>query len=435
MVAALVAAPAPAEGQGGEWPTLAGLGLEYVSSSGAFQVSLSGQLDLESMHVTADRWAGLVGGTGADSVPTNWRAACADCHVTESVRQQGKGGLVSAHRLRLFADIFLGDHVYTLVEVRSDRGPAPANSYIRARVEQAFVRLTDGSGALGAQVGRFASPFGAYALRHLTVVDPFLRPPLPYDYRTTMSSSHVPPGAAGFASWKSWPELFRLPGTPPIWSVPYQWGAMLFGRAGPIDLRAAAINSAPSSDPDAWGLDWDRLRSPSWVVGARSKLSASVELGASYNRGPWMEEITAGAILPAPGAPTPSFRDYEQEMVSVDFALARGSWMARGEAILDLWEVPNLSERPKELLYTLELQTDLAAGFFAAGRVGYIDFRPVDLGGGSGRADWDHDVHRVEGSLGYRLVRNGGLLLSAYRQGAGAGGDTNLVGARVWWAF
>jgi hypothetical protein len=32
-------------------------------------------------------------------------------------------------------------------------------------------------------------------------------------------------------------------------------------------------------------------------------------------------------------------------------------------------------------------------------------------------------------------VRNGGVLVSAYRQGAGSGGNTTLVGARVWWAF
>jgi hypothetical protein len=402
-------------------------------------MSLSGQLDLEAMLVTADKWAGLVGGTSADSVPADWQAACADCHRTESVPHHGKGGHVNAHRLRLFVDIFLGDHVYTLVEVRSDRGPSPSNGYVRARVEQAYVRLVDGSGGFGLQLGQFASPFGAYPLRHLTVVDPFLRPPLPYDYRTTMSSSHVPPDMDGFVSWKNWPELFRLPGAPPVWDVPYQWGGMLFGRAGPVDLRVAAINSAPSSDPDAWGFDWDRFRQPSWVVGVRSKLTASLEIGASYNRGPWMEEFGAGTILPPPGAPAgappASFRDFDQEMVSFDVAFARGSWMARGEAMLDLWEVPNLSERPKELLYTLEVQKDLTAGLFAATRFGWVDFRPVRAWAGAASSDWDDDVWRAEGSVGYRVVRNGGVILSGYRQSAGEGGDTNLLGARIWWAF
>lgn len=436
LVACLLAsAPGAASGQGGELPTLRDLGLEYVSRSGFFQVSLAGQLDLESMLVGEAKWAGLVGGTSADSVGADWRQACADCHIVEAVPHHGKGGHVNAHRLRLFADLFLGDHVYSLIEVRSDRGSAPANGYVRARVEQAYLRLTSGGGAAGIQVGRFASPFGSYALRHLTAIDPFLRPPLPYDYRTTMNSSHAPPGMEGFVSWKRWPELFRLPGAPPVWDVPYQWGGMLFGRLGPIDLRLAAMNSAPSSEPDAWSFDWDRFRKPSWVFGARAKPFASLELGASYNRGPWMEEIRVGTVGAPPGTPGPSFRDFEQEVASFDFALARGTWMARGEAMLDLWEVPNLGERPKELLYTLEVQKDLAAGLFAATRLGYIDFRPVELGPGLGRDDWDDDVHRVEASLGYRMVRNAGVLLSAYRQSAGEGGTTTLVGARLWWAF
>ncbi len=413
---------------------MSGAGIEYISRSGGVQVSLSGQLDLESIVVGGDRWGGLVGGPGADSVPATWKLACAKCHGAKNVPRVGEGGHVNAHRLRVFADIFLGDHVYSLIEVRSDRGEAPANRYIRARLEQAYVRVVSGGGGLGVQMGRFASPFGAYPLRHLTVVDPFLRPPLPYDYRTVMNSSHVPGAVGGLLEWQDWPELFRLPGVPPVWDVPYQWGGMLFGRIGPLDLRAAAMNSAPSSDPDAWGFDLDRFRRPSWVLGARAKVSASLEVGASYNRGPWMEEFTAGSVSAPPGSATPTFRDFDQELVSVDFQYARGPVMVRGEWMLDLWEVPNLAERPKELLYSLEAQTDLSAGLFAAARWGFVDFRPLQSGT-SGREDWDADVHRLEASVGYRFVRNAGALLSAYRQSARGGVSTPLVGARLWWAF
>jgi hypothetical protein len=195
-------AQSPAAAQGGEWPTLSGLGVEYLSPSGAFQVSLSGQLDLESLLVAEDRWGGLVGGSGADSVPADWVSACADCHRAEAVPKHGRGGHVSAHRLRVFADIFLGDHVYSLVEVRSDRGPAPSNGRVQVGLEQAYLRLVGGGGTVGVEVGRFASPFGAYAPRHLSGGDPFLRPPLPYDYRTIMSYTHAPPDAAALVSWE-----------------------------------------------------------------------------------------------------------------------------------------------------------------------------------------------------------------------------------------
>ena len=433
LAALLFALPVTAAAQGGAWPTLSGAGVEYMSRTGFLQVSLSGQLDLEALHVGSHRWAGLVGGEGADSVPANWMTACADCHTQQDVEQEGKGGEILAHRLRLFADVFLGDRVYALVEARSDRGHAPSRGSIRARIEQAYLRVAGGSGSMGVQAGRFASPFGAYALRHGTAADPFLRPPLAYDYRTIMNRSHAPGGAAGFLTWQEWPELFRLPGVPPVWDVPYQWGALAFGRLGPLDLRAAAMNSAPSSKPDAWGLSSERFEHPSWVFAVRGKPSASLEIGASYNRGPWLDEITSGTIQPL-GGEARSRWDFDQEMVSADVGFARGSTVLRGEVIVDRWEVPNISSRLTEVGYNAEVQTDVTAGVSAAARVGYIDFRRLSGGSGS-PVDWDRDVVRLEASLGYRVVRNAGVLLSGYWQDAGRGGTTVFSGLRIWWAF
>ncbi|MEQ1856006.1 MAG: hypothetical protein ABL963_06015 [Longimicrobiales bacterium] len=432
-ILALLGAPLSVSAQGGAWPTLSGAGIEYLSRSGFLQVSLSGQLDVEVLHVGLDRWAGLVGGESADSIPADWMTACASCHSTENVKQVGKGGEILAPRLRVFTDIFLGDKIYALVEVRSDRGHAPARGSVRARVEQAYLRVSDGEAALGVQAGRFASPFGSYGLRHLTQADPFLRPPLGYDYRTVMSRSHAPGSTAGFLTWQDWPELFRFVGLPPVWDVPYQWGAMAFGRLGPVDLRVAAMNSAPSSKPDTWGFSMDRLEHPSWVAAARWKASPSLELGLSYDRGPWLEEVTAGTFQPVGGS-VPSRWDFDQELISADVAFARGATVVRGEVILDAWEVPNLGSPFEERIYHAEVQRDLVAGLSAAARVGYIDFLAHD-GGSGASGDWDEDVVRIEGSLGYRIVRNGGALVSGYWQEATGGRATTLAGLRLWWAF
>jgi hypothetical protein len=429
--------PASGGAQEGEWPTLTGAGLEYISGSGLLQLTLSGQLDIETLYVH-DAWAGLVGREAGEQPIPDAQSGCPRCHV--GMGYPGDGGDLTAHRLRLFADIFLGDHVYSLVEVRSDRGHAPADGDVDVRIEQAFLRLVTTSGALGVQAGRFASPFGSYAQRHLTTVDPFLRPPLAYDYRTLMSRNLAPRDAAILLDWKEAPEFLRKPGAPPVWDVPYQWGAMAFAGLGPIDLRVAAMNSAPSSDPAAWRWAWDRLRDPSWVAAARARLSASLDLGVSYNRGPWMEPLTGGTIQPPPGAPPgtapPSYRDFDQEILSADFTFARGPIVLRAEAMLDRWALPNVEHRATERLYNLETQWDLAAGFFVGVRAGYIDFRPMEDGLG-GASDWDHDVVRYDGSVGYRLARNAGVVLSAYRQlqSEAADGDTHLAGLRLWWGF
>jgi hypothetical protein len=121
-------------------------------------------------------------------------------------------------------------------------------------------------------------------------------------------------------------------------------------------------------------------------------------------------------------------------MISIDFVLARGPTVLRGEVIGDAWEVPNVADRLRELAYHAEVQRDLIAGLSAAVRAGYLDFRAVDPGTGT-PADWDEDVLRLEASAGYRFVRNGGVTLSGYWQDAGTGGETTLSALRLWWAF
>lgn len=432
----LLAAASPGRAQMPELPTLAGMGLEYISRTGFFQVSLSGQLDLEALHIVND-W---------ESPPADG-TVCDACHVDVGRAFREGEGTIQAYRLRIFADLFLGDHVYSLIEVRGDRGRETFGGATRGRLDQAFVRFSTASGAAGAQVGRFASPFGSYALRHLSVIDPFVTPPLLYDYRTVANRWRVPGSAEAFLRWKDAPHEVDFPGAPPIWEVPYQWGGMIFGRFGPLDLRAAAMNSAPSSQPNAWKLEWSRFERPSWVLAARWKPATSVELGLSYDRGPWMGAPTAGTILPPPGAqpgtPAPGWRSFDQEIVAADVGFARGATMIRAEAILDRWQVPNVSDTPTELGFTVEAQRDLAAGLFAAVRAGRLDFRPIEDGLGAaspypgGRTDWDHDVSRYEASLGYRLTRNAGLILSGYQQiqDGGVDGDTRFVGLRLWWGF
>lgn len=382
-------------------PTLRDLGAEYISPTGAFQVTLSGQLDLEGLSFSGQN-SGLAYG----------------------------GGELLAPRVRLFTDLFLGDHLYALLEVRADRGEAPTVGVWEARVEQAFVRYSDRRGLLSLQFGRFASPFGSYATRHLTPGDPFVRPPLPYDYRTLASRYRAPPSTTTFLDWTLDPATYRHDGAPPIWGVPYQWGAMASGASGALSYRAAAMNSAPSSEPEAWGFDVDRMKHPSLVLGMGLRVFPSLELGASYNRGPWLEEITLGALREGQDR-----WDYAQEMASFDVTYARGPVVARGEVIRDRWQVPNLPEDPVEWGYSAEVQTDVGGGVSVGARLGWLDFRPVTEGNGA--REWDFDLVRYEASVAYRLARNAGVLSSfaLNRQRSETDVDDDLWAVRLWWAF
>ncbi len=386
---------------GGGLPTLEGLGIGYESPSGRYQVSWSGQLDLGLLSLSKEH-VGLASGKGVLLYP----------------------------RLRLFTDVFVGQHLYGLLELRADRGEAPARDPVQGRVEQAYVRLSDASGKMSLQVGRFASPFGSYAERHLTPQDPFVRPPLPYDFPTVVSRTTVPSSPSAFLSWRDHPETRRWTGTPPVWGVPYQWGAMAMGTVGRVSYRVAAMNSAPSSEPAAWSFDTGRLRHPSWVLGLHVPLSPSIAIQASYDTGPYMDAVTSGTLPPGR-----SRWDYRQSIWSTTVALARGPVMANAEILHDTWQVPNVGSNIVEIGYVGQFQSDLAAGLSAAVRWSYLDFRPwTDT---PGAAKWDYDVARYQASLAYRVAKNVGVLASAltdvYR---GYGGPSHdLFALRWWWAF
>jgi hypothetical protein len=258
-------------------------------------------------------------------------------------------------------------------------------------------------------------------------MDPFVRPPLAYDYRTLIYRSWVPEGPAEFLAQRDPGNGWRAWGAPPVWGVPYQWGAMLMGGMGPLSLRFAGMNSAPSSEPDDW-YELDVVEKISWVAGVQAAVTAGLSLGASFQHGPFMETPTS-APPDHPGymaAPT-----YDQTMFSADATFARGRFVTRAEFIHDAWEIPNLADDVVELAYSVETQMDLAAGLSAALRWGRIDF--IEYAG----VDWDWDVDRYEGALGYRFAMNAGIL-SSYALTRDAGpvdADDDLLSVRLWWAF
>ncbi len=404
LAAAILALPRGARAQTGGLPTLQQLGVAYQSPSGFYQISWSGQLDLELLSMTQEQ-IGLVRG----------------------------GGTFLAPRARLFSDLFAGQHLYGLLELSADGGEAPTRGLLEGRVEQAYMRFTDSGGTFALQAGLFANPFGSYAGTRLTELDLFVRPSLPYDYRTVISPAVVARNPAAFQTWRDDPAVFRAIGAPPVWQVPYPWGLMAMGTVHQLSYRAAVVNSAPSSEPRAWHPDAARFRHPSYIGALRVALSPALAVEGSYDAGPYMSPIEFGT-LPAGRR----YWDYSRYIWSADVTYARGPMIASAEYLHDRWEVPNVGSDLVERGYVASVQSDLSAGVFAALRWSYLDFRPWnDVNGGHWTDDWDYDVARAEASLGFRFARNVGMVGSLLmdRQRTANAPRANLAAVRWWWAF
>jgi hypothetical protein len=331
-----------------------------------------------------------------------------------------------AGRLRLFTDIFAGDHVYAMIELRADRGEAPASRAVKARLEQVFVRITPGARArVQLQAGKFAAPFGGYAARHHTVEDPFIRPPLSYDYRTLVSPTIVPAATAGFLNWKNEAAARRARGAPPIWNVPYPWGALFSTSTGNLALRAAVSSAAPSSAPE----EWQRLRAPSYVLGASYQIVPELRLGLAWSRGPYLADIEAGSL--PEGAAT---EDFVQEIWNAEAVFTRGRTTVRAELFLDRWQVPNLSTDARDVSWYIESSYDISAGLFVATRWNEIRFNKLPSNGFE--ETWDHNARRIQFGAGYRILHNTGVRAEyILNRTQGVDPPDNLWAVQGWWSF
>ncbi|HET7463450.1 MAG TPA: adenylate/guanylate cyclase domain-containing protein [Longimicrobium sp.] len=386
-------------------PTFEELGIGWTSPDGSLQVTPSGRIEVEGF-VPGDQYRGLIDATDAFA---NLRAS-------------------------LFVDVFAGQRVFGSVELRADRGEAPADRPLRGRIEQAYLRVTPlPSANLSIQAGKFVSPFGGWPQRHASPAqEAFIRPPLPYDYRTVVSTTAITAGPAGFQTWKNRPEIFRHLGAPPVWAAPYQVGAMLTGGWKALSARAAVMNSAPSSEPGEWNSIGAGEHGPSYVAHAEVKVIPELRLGVSYDRGSYLQDQTTLNPLP----PGEGVDHYKQVLWGFEGTFARGPVEARGELLLDTWDVPNLADYPRDVSFYLESKVKLTAGLFAAARYSGIRFDKVDNGAG-GRERWDYPVDRLQLAAGYRLGRTTELRAEYMLNSTDAppAGSDDLFAVRWSWSF
>ena len=370
LAVALLAGASPATAQA--LPTFEELGIGWTSADGTFQVTPSGRLDLE-LFAPGEVPVGLIPETGPFV-----------------------GGRVS-----LFLDLLAGRHLQGSIELRADRGEAPRDDGIETRIEQAFVRVIPSARVdLAIQAGKFVSPFGGYPQRHHTAADPFIRPPLPYDHRTMVTTKIVPGRAARWLQWKDEPETFRAIGAPPVWGVPYQVGAMVSGGWRGVSGRVALMNGAPSSEPEEWNDVFQAGHGPSWVAHLGVRIAPELRVGVSYDVGAFLVDE------PENGVPAGRrVSDYTQEIWGFEAAFARGPVEARGEVLLDRWEVPNVPEDARDVSYYVETKVKLSAGLFAAARYGAIHFNEIAPAPDAEAVAWDYDARRVQFGAGYRLSR------------------------------
>jgi hypothetical protein len=323
-----------------------------------------------------------------------------------TIDQNAPGLLFSNHdvliqpRLSLFLDTRLGDHLYSFVQVRVDRGFDPGSSPSGAvRADEYLLRYTPFDHPwLNLQVGKFATVYGSFVARHDSWNNPFINAPLPYENITIASDQVVAGSPAAFLARKNKVDQKNI-WVPILWGPSYASGASIFGTVDRFDYAFEVKNAGLSSRPAYWDfVDWS-LSHPTFSGRVGYRPNAAWNIGANGSVGPYLildpgEEKTFGVKM----------GDFNQITLGPDVSFAWRHWQFWGEAMASRFEVPYVGDADT-LAYYLETKYKFTPELFGAVRWNQQFFEDVPNGAG-GKTPWDRDMWRVDSALGYRFTRH-----------------------------
>jgi len=396
IVVALLVAGAAAYCQA--WLDTVDNSLSLRSSNGFFRSDLSGLLDLEGYYVD-QRPPGLLFDDESFFNP----------------------------RLTLFLDTRLGDHFYSFVQARLDRGFDPGEEDFEARADEYLLRWTPWKeGWVNVQFGKFATVVGSWVQRHDSWQNPLITAPLPYENLTPLSADDPP------ASPADWLDRRRLPDQkdswlPIIWGPVYATGWSVFGTVGKFDYAFDLKNVAISSHPYEWELGDSLWQYPTISGRLGFRPEPAWNHGISFSIGPYLSTEAADALPPGRG-----IGDYNQITLDYDVSYAHRRWQIWSEVFLSRFQVPNVGNADL-LAYYLEAKYKITSSLFAAARWNQELYANIANGIG-GEEPWGNDMYRIDLALGYRFTRHLQSKLQysfGYRPGAPLQQGEQLVAAQV----
>jgi len=300
-------------------------------------------------------------------------------------------------RLSLFLDTRLGDHLYSLVQFRVDRGFDPGvEPDGDARFDEYLLRYTPFDQPwVNLQVGKFATVYGNFVPRHDSWNNSFINSPLPYENVITISDQAAPPNRTAFLNRRNVHDQ-KTKWVPIIWGPSYTAGASIFGTANRFDYAFEFKNASLSSRPAAWDpfeLQWEN---PTYTGRIGMRPNAAWNIGANASYGPY--------LLPSANTPTVDISKFQQFTIGPDISFSWRHWQFWAEAMAARFEVPNVGNADT-IAYYLESRYKITPKLFGALRWNQQFFDDVKNAAGAD-VPWDRDIWRAEVALGYRFTRH-----------------------------
>ena len=307
--------------------------------------------------------------------------------------------LLRQARLGLSVELAAGERLGLLAEARAENMENPRLYALYLRVRPLAGRAFD------VQAGLIPPVFGRFARAGYGADNPLIGDPLAYQYRTTMRTDALPPGAY---------DLLRVRGNG--WLVGYgtrpgyesglplvagrRWDTGVEARVGGESLQlSAALTQGTLAQPRVH--DDNDGKQISARLGWRPIVG--FVLGASWARGEYLDESVQESL-----PPFARDRTFRQRALGTDVEFAHGHWLWRAEAVWSEWDAaaatgPLLGDTLTALSWYLEGKYVLLPGLYVAARLDRLDFG--DVMGPQGPEPWEAPVWRLETGLGLAVTR------------------------------
>lgn len=305
-------------------------------------------------------------------------------------------------RVRLMGEWRLASRLSILGEARTENGDGIQVPAFYGRWQPWARRdLTFQAGIIPPVIGAY--PRRAYGRDNLVIGSP-----LSYQYLTSLRPDALPATVDDLLRMRGrgWQPSFPIgskaitTGVPVVATSRWDTGVEANWRHGALEMAGAVTLGAPATpvvkDPSD-GLQY------SGRVGAQ--LPGAITLGVSAARGAWINRSVLN-LYPQ------DQRDRNKEtVVGVDAEAGVGPWLVRAEWIHASFTLPFLTTPAPDHLSTdsgfAEARYRFRPRWQVAGRVEHLGFSNVTGTLNNGLpTSWDAPVERVEGVLGFRVLRN-----------------------------
>jgi len=254
------------------------------------------------------------------------------------------------------------------------------------------------------EVGEIEMPFGNLGARRFPKSNPFLTLPLMHEHLTTLRSS----------DYQLWLLDSRYTsagnGVHILDQGLYDLGAKVYTSAGMFDFYAAVTNGMISATSGYYqgGLNSHHGFGKTFRIAMTPAIGLTV--GVSYAFGPFMHDAAYYGMTVYPNYdPT----EYAQRIVGGDIDFSFEHFSLYGQVIYNVWKFGEIYGSDLQATgYSIEGSYTIAPRFSVAARAGGLLFNSVNAtaiqnnyASGLYEVNWDNDVFRLEGALGYRLTR------------------------------